>query len=243
MLCEMLRGTGCAGQPLEHFELLRHTSLPRQPREYFDELDAPHVLERLAPIDPGAPSTEPPQGWWARILAEGRSPNGVWAGKLMWGHVEDFLARVRELPGLAGANLASALHRLLDDPQLVFVTREDKVAQAVSLWRAVQTQSWRADDSARHDDPTYDFTAIDYLVAQLQDDEQAWKRWFAATGASPLVLTYEQLEQTPQACVARVLEALELPASKVPEPPLARQRDERSLAWIERYHREREQAA
>ncbi|MGZ4331338.1 MAG: Stf0 family sulfotransferase, partial [Solirubrobacteraceae bacterium] len=43
LLCEMLRETGRAGVPLEHFEILRHSSLPRQPREYFQDLDAPDV--------------------------------------------------------------------------------------------------------------------------------------------------------------------------------------------------------
>jgi trehalose 2-sulfotransferase len=36
MLCEMLRDTGLAGRPREHFEILRHSSLPRQPHGYFE---------------------------------------------------------------------------------------------------------------------------------------------------------------------------------------------------------------
>ena len=47
---------------------------------------------------------------------EGSGDNGVWGGKLMWGHVGDLLARARELPGLAGADLDEVLHELLDDP-------------------------------------------------------------------------------------------------------------------------------
>ena len=35
LLCETLRATGIAGNPLEHFEVFRHSSQPRQPREYF----------------------------------------------------------------------------------------------------------------------------------------------------------------------------------------------------------------
>ena len=40
----------------------------------------------------------------------------------MWGHVEDFVSRARELPGLADADLGDVLHELLDDPQFIFVT-------------------------------------------------------------------------------------------------------------------------
>ena len=178
LLCEMLRATGVAGTPLEHFEILRHSSLPRQPREYFDGVAEPGVLELLAPLDPGRPSEEPAAAWAERILREGATPNGAWGGKLMWGHVEDLLVRARELGGLAGADLATVLHALLGDVRLVFVTRVDKVAQAVSLWRAVQTQRWSAaaDAPRRPHDAVYSFAAIDHLVARLQAHDAAWRR-------------------------------------------------------------------
>ena len=110
LLCEMLRDTGRAGRPLEHFEILRHSSLPRQPREYFEDLPRPELLELLAPPQSARPSSEPPEAWWARIVREGSGANGVWGGKLMWGHVDDLVARARELPGLAGADLDEVLH-------------------------------------------------------------------------------------------------------------------------------------
>jgi trehalose 2-sulfotransferase len=243
LLCEMLRETGVAGNPLEHFEVLRHSSLPRQPREYFAGCENSHVLELLAPVEPSHPSTEAPERWWARIVAEGTTANGVWGGKLMWGHVEDFLSRARELPGLADADLAEVLASLLNDPQLIFVTREDKVAQAVSLWRALQTQAWRADNSPNGDGAAYDFDGIDHLALQLQADEDAWRDWFAGTGAGPLTVAYEQLDQAPRQAVAWVLRELGLEEAVAPRPPLARQRNEVSEAWIERYHHERGRVA
>jgi trehalose 2-sulfotransferase len=243
LLCEMLRATGCAGHPLEHFEVLRHSSLPRQPREYFEGLTAPDVLELLAPLHPDTPDGEPPEAWWARIRAQGSTPNGVWGGKIMWGHVPDFVARARELPDLADANLGKALRTLLGDPRLIFVTRQDKAAQAVSLWRAVQTQSWRAEDPGYHETPVYLFSAIHYLVAQLQADERSWAQWFARSRTRPLHVSYEQLDAAPRLTTTRILTALGLPCENVPDPELSRQRDEVSLAWIERYRRDRERAA
>lgn len=243
LLCEMLRETGVAGRPLEHFEKLRHSSLPRQPREYFSEGQLPGVLELLAPTVPGTPSREPAQAWWSQIVIEGSGDNGVWGGKLMWGHVEDLLVRARELPGMAGAELESVLDELLDRPQLVFVTRGDKVAQAVSLWRAVQTQSWRASDSSTPEAVAYDFDGIDHLVSLLQSDDRAWREWFAKTGSQPLEVTYDELEAAPAETVGMVLRTLGLPRVEIAPPPLSRQRDEVSLAWIERYLSDRERAA
>lgn len=242
LLCEMLRDTGLAGRPLEHFEILRHSSLPRQPREYFEDLPRPELLELLPPFEPSRPDREAPEAWWARIVREGTGANGVWGGKLMWGHVDDLVARARELPGLAGAHLEDVLHELLDDPELILVTRSDKVAQAVSLWRAVQTQSWRAEDEQDAHEPAYDFHGIDHLVSQLEADEQAWRDWFAAHDRVPTEVTYDQLDSAPEATTAAVLRELGLPDSRVTVPRLSRQRDELSADWAGRYRRDRDPA-
>lgn len=238
LLCEMLRATGVAGVPLEHFELLRHSGQPRQPREYFDGLADPAVPALLAPLDPGRPREEAPAAWRERVVREGMTPNGTWGGKLMWGHVEDLLSRARELDGLSGADLAEVLRALLGDVRLVLVTRADKVAQAVSLWRAVQTQRWSAaaDAPRRPHDAVYSFAAIDHLVAQLKAHDDAWRRWLADHAARrPLELSYEQVGADPRAAVERVLRFAELPAAEVADPPLRPQRDARSRAWAERY--------
>jgi LPS sulfotransferase NodH len=240
LLCETLRATGVAGRPAEHFEILCHSGLPRQPREYFADVHDPGVLERLAPLRSGTPSAEAPAAWWSRILREGATDNGVWGGKLMWGHVSDLVARARRLDGLAGAGLMTILHTLLgEDVQLVFVTRRDRVAQAVSLWRAVQTQSWRKDSPPAADaDAEYSFAGIDHLVRQLDAHEAAWRAWFADHGVAPLELVYEELGDDIAGGVDRILHALGLPHTEVPPPALRRQGDARSRAWAERYRSE-----
>lgn len=239
LLCEMLAATGRAGNPAEHFEVLRYSGLPRQPREYFLEAGAPDLTEYLPPLEPGQPSTERPENWWARVRAEGMTENGVWGGKLMWGHVEDFLGRARELDGLAGADLETVLRALLGAPQLVYVARADKVSQAVSLWRALQTQAWRSNGGPSSDEARYDFRAIDYLVARLENHDRAWQAWFAASGFEVRELSYERLERDPRACVASVLRSLDLPDDEIPDPPTARQRDARSEEWVARYQEEK----
>ncbi len=61
-----------------------------------------------------------------------------------------------------------------------------------------------------------------------------------AAAGTPLEVTYDQLDRRPAETVAMVLHALGLPNAGVTVPSrLARQRDEISQAWIERYRRER----
>lgn len=240
LLCETLRATGVAGVPLEHFEVFRHSSQPRQPREYFGDAVDPSVTELLPPLDPPRADPEPSADWWARILQAGTSPNGVWSGKLMWNHVPDMLDRVRDLDGLADADLDTALRALLgSDLLLVYVTRPDKVAQAVSLWRAVQTQAWRAGRERGAAQARYAFAGIDHLVGQLTEQDAAWRAWFAQTGRRPLEIAYDELAADVPGTVARILQALGLAAQDVPEPATERQADARSEEWAERYRAER----
>jgi trehalose 2-sulfotransferase len=242
LLCELLRGTGVAGNPLEHFEVLRHSGAPRQPREYFDGVHDFGVLDRLASLRPPRADRdgETPAAWWERILADGTTPNGVWGGKLMWAHVDDFVARARELLGDDEVDLDTVLGRLLGDVRLVFVTRPDKVGQAVSLWRAVQTESWRSGTRPENECAAYVFEGIDHLRRQVEEHEAAWNRFFAHHGCPVYEVSYDDLSDDPQGVAAEVLRALELPAVDIPQPDVHRQGDERSARWAERYSAEAE---
>ena len=241
----MLRVTGVAGRPLEHFEVLRHSGRPRQPREYFHGVEDAAVLDRLAPLREPIAEHETAEAWWRRILADGTTANGVWGGKLMWGHVADLLARAGELAGLGDASLETVLRTLLGDVTIVHVTRPDAVAQAVSLWRAVQTESWRSEDGdgAESGAPAYVFSGIDHLRHRLEEDDAAWRRWFAATGRTVHEVRYDELSADPRGTVERVLGALGLPDGEVPQPDMLRQSDERSAAGARRYRAERRSAA
>jgi LPS sulfotransferase NodH len=217
LLCELLRGTGVAGRPAEYFEALRSTGLPRQPRQYFEALDDPAVLDLLPPLDPGTPETAFALD---AVLREGTTPNGVFGAKLMWTHLPDFLARVRsvDLPAL----------------RYVHVIRRAKVAQAVSLWIAIQTQRWRAEgEPGATREPVYSFAAIEHLVESLRRQEEAWTAWLD----DPLVVVYEELAAAPAPTIGELLDALGL-EGEASAPRMRRQSDGRSQAWAERYAEE-----
>jgi LPS sulfotransferase NodH len=229
LLCALLAGTGVAGRPQEFFERLAHSGLPRQPREYFAGVEDPELLAHLAPTDPGAPDGADPI---PPALAEGTTPNGVFGAKLMWTHLLDLAARLDRPPD------AALLSERFPDPSYVHVTRGDKVAQAVSLWRAVQTRAWRAGDVKEEGTATYHGGAIGHLVAQLSEQDEAWRAWFAANGIRPLTIAYEDLATDAEAAVA-VLDHLGVGPAAIPEPPLRRQGDDRSARWAERYRMQR----
>jgi LPS sulfotransferase NodH len=230
LLCALLDGTGVAGHPQEFFERLSRTGLPRQPREYFEGVQDPNLLGLLAPTDPGAPDSSDPI---PQALAEGTTPNGVFAAKLMWTHLHDLAGR------LGRPADAALLGERLPEPRYVHVRRADKVAQAVSLWRAVQTRAWRAGEMSETGEAVYHAGAIGYLAGQLSDHDDAWRRWFAAHDIAPLRIVYEDLVADTLGSTAAVLDHLGVGPAEVPDPPLRRQSDDRSARWVERYRTQR----
>jgi LPS sulfotransferase NodH len=125
----------------------------------------------------------------------------------------------------------------------VRVIRRDKVGQAVSLWKAIQTASWRAED-ARGRRPEYDRDAIDHLTRRLFEHERSWTRFFEDARLEPLEITYETFVTDYEATIRRVLAWVGVEdADGVPigAPPLRRQADSTSQEWSERFAREARQ--
>jgi LPS sulfotransferase NodH len=242
LLCDLLEATGIAGRPDEYFEALRDTGRPRQPREYFEGVDDPEVLELLPRSAPPLAGEEPFERRLAAVVRAATTPNGVFGAKVMWGYHDDLQARLAQLPALAALDDAARLARLLGDVRYVHVRREDVVAQAVSLWRAVQTRAWRADDGgAAADQPRYSFAGIDHLVRMLRSHDRRWRRWFTARSIAPLELRYEAVAGDPAGALTRTLEHIGIASELAGEPPaprLRRQADDISREWAERYRGE-----
>jgi LPS sulfotransferase NodH len=243
LLCQALIESGVAGCPEEYFEARRSTRAPRSPREYLAGL-ADEVVEQLDSSPPPAPDYSSLRGvngyrdHLRSVLERGTTANGVFAAKLMWMHVEDFLAWTATVPELGGRDLASTLTSLLPGLDYVWVRRRDDVSQAVSLWRAVQTQAWRAEeDSGSERSPEYSFAAIQCLLENLRADDLAWGEYFGEQSAATLELFYEDVAADLPGAVASVLERIGVDSGDAPppQPLMKRQADEISESWVERY--------
>ena len=233
LLCNSLEAAGVAGRP----------------REYFWELRSPEVL-RLLPADSEMDRDAERAPTWSRddyerhvaaALREGTTPNGVFGAKLMWSYFNDFLALMRGIPRFAGLGDGSLLNAALPELRYVFVSRSDKVRQAVSLWRALQTLVWQDTDvgaEQREQRPVYSFDAIGHLLDQLRRHEDAWRGFFFRIGQRPLSLYYEDIAGDLEGTVGRVLDDLRIARPQdglLARQPLSRQSDELSESWVQSY--------
>lgn len=242
LLVESLRATGLAGEPQEFFQYLPSTSLAPQPREWFADVTDESILRLLAPLRAGTVDTESSMDWRDRILRAGSTPNGVWGGKLMWNQTPLLVDHAADLPNRSGTDLRSAIRDTLGD-NIVFihVSRPDVVSQAVSFWRAVQTQVWRGRAAPDVDAKVeYHAGGIAHLVRILRDQEQGWAKWFADNAIDPVEVSYPVLAKQPTETIARVLDAIGLDPALAPPPALERQADKRSDGWVDRYRAEAE---
>jgi LPS sulfotransferase NodH len=242
LLVESLRATGVAGEPQEFFQYLPSTSQSPQPREWFADAADETILRLLDPLDEGKPDLAPPEIWRDYIRTVGRTPNGVWGGKLMWNQTPLLLQRANGLADRSGAGLLSAIRDVVgSDPVLIHVYRPDVVSQAVSFWRAVQTRVWRGrPDPVRDARAEYHAGAIAHVVRMLRAQEEGWRTWFAEEAVDPIEVSYPVLWRNLTDVVGTVLGALGLDPRLAPAPVLERQADQRSDDWVERYRKDAE---
>jgi trehalose 2-sulfotransferase len=251
LLCETLDATGVAGRPREYFEELKETGLPRRPREYFWGLRSPEVI-RLLPHESQLDVDAEHRPSWSRedysqhlnaALAAGATPNGVFGAKVMWSYFPDFLELMRGIPRFAGMDDGSLLGSAFPDLHYVFISRSDKVRQAVSLWRALQTWVWRksavpAEQAQEERRAVYSFDAINHLLDQLRRHEDAWRGFFFRIGTRPLQLFYEEIAGGPADAAGRVLESIGVSVEQAPSDgprDISRQSDELSESWVQSY--------
>ncbi|AGB20740.1 hypothetical protein Mycsm_00285 [Mycobacterium sp. JS623] len=240
LLVESLRATGVAGEPGEFFQYLPTTSQSPQPRQWFEGVDDHSILRLLDPLDEGKPDLAPPEIWRDYIRTVGRTPNGIWGGKLMWNQTPLLLQRAAGLPDRSGDGLLSAIRDIIgSDPVLIYVHRPDVVSQAVSFWRAVQTRVWRGrPDPVRDSRAEYHAAAIAHIVTMLREQEKGWRAWFDEENLTPIEIAYPVLWRNLTQIVSTVLEAIGQDPRLAPAPVLERQADQRSDEWVDRYRAE-----
>ena len=257
LLCELLKQTGVAGRPEEYFEAQFETGVPPHPRRFLEGLPITGAGVRRNVSPPEAPAYSSLYGITSytehlrRTFELGTTANGVFGAKLMFNQLPELTALAGTLPEYAGLDSIALLRALFGDPTLIWVSRGDKVRQAISMWKALQNRSWRgerADSDPRGpgDRPprggaVYSYDGIDHLVKRFEADDLGWSEFFAVNDAEPLRIAYEDLTRDRIGTVRTVLSLVgaSLPEGWTAPDPIRRQGDAISDQWVDAYHRDR----
>ena len=231
-MCDLLTDTGVAGRPNSFF---RRESFLEWADDFgvsVEEWDDAHEFD---------------QSYLSAVLREGAAGTRIFGMRLMWESITDLSERLGFFyPGLPtdSARFRSAF----GPPHYLYLSREDKVAQAVSFFKAEQSGLWHvfADGTERErlkpgQAPVYDFQVLSELVTSLNEHDAAWSGWFDQQEVDPVRITYEALSTEPQAELATVLSSLGLdPAiAEDAKPITAKLADRESCEWATRFRAER----
>jgi LPS sulfotransferase NodH len=225
----LMRGYAICAEPRSGSSFLGYvlasTEVLGRPLEYFN---AP-AMRKIAGF---GDYPEEPERQLEAVIARGATANGVYGVKVFGNHRERMQAAgwTQRLPGLS----------------FVRLERRDRLGQAISLVRALQTGRWTA-----HEEPlaeaAYDRAAIDRTLRYLDEAEARWSSYFACNDTPVLHLIYEDVAAAPQSAAEAVARLVGLAGpAQVDERRLKDaviQRDALSEAWRARFTAEMQERA
>lgn len=228
LLVEMLISTGIAGRPNSYF---REQSVA----DWADRWG----VDRTHGIDDAQFDAR----YVPAMLRAGAGNTGIFGLRLMRGSVGDAIRRLVRLNG-GPADLTAQFEATFGPTIYIHLSRQDKVAQAISLVRAEQSGLWHlaADgnvyEGTEAPQPNvYDASRIGAVLAELNSDDAAWEAFFTGHRIKPVRLVYEMMTTNPQLALASILAALGFDAemAKGVSVGTAKMASSTSREWAERF--------
>lgn len=224
LLCRSLWDTGLAGAPKEYLN-------PMQLRDWEVRMGTTPSRLRHQLLDGRRLALISSLGWnetrlddhLKRVMALRTGPGGLFGMKLHAHHHRKWFAQNR-------------LTERFGEVTWVRIIREDRLAQAISWERALQSGRWAAHQPVDERTTHYSRGAITRRLRAIERDEIWWRDRLA--GERVLQFSYETLRVRRARCVREVLAYLGVEgagAVGVHQAPLTVQADAVSEEWARRY--------
>lgn len=230
LLCDLLKATGVAGAP----------------NSFYRELSLDDWISDWGVTEPvGSPDFD--RVYLDAALKVGCDETPVFGMRTMWNSMDTMFARLQAVFPEARDDMA-LLEAAFGAPGFIHLSRQDKVGQAISRYRAERGGLWHlnADGTERERTKSapkveYDRDGIAAFLTEVEADERHWQGWFAANRITPLDITYEELSDDPAAVIAHVLTHIGVdptPARFV-QPRTRKLANDESWDWAERFLKSR----
>lgn len=227
LFCEGLKSTGLAGKP----------------EEYFNFQDPGNLLSHYKVKDHEAFRRE--------LWKQGTTPNGIFGVKVNAPRREDdpLIEELRKVPGLknpATANHFEVWQNVMPNQKHIFLTRRNKIRQAVSWWKAIVSETWHrpqgVERNYRPEDirDRYEFAAIRHLLLETSLREAKIQDMLNQAGAQALTIVYEDFIQSYEETIRKAVKYLGIDTEdfSVAPPHYQRLADDLSDEWTERFRQE-----
>lgn len=199
LLCDLMHATGVAGRPDSFFQRGFYSW-------WAEHLGLPYPSCGL--------EAEFQREYLTSVIDYGTNGTTIFGMRLMWESVTELSNGLAvHFPSLPNdkARLEAAFGKSL----YIHLSRENKIEQAISLYRATESGLWHrfADGTERErlksgKEPTYNAIELSKFYSKLEKQDNSWVSWFAEQDVEPLCLTYEDLSLNHRVGLVRVLHAL-----------------------------------
>lgn len=170
-------------------DVLKNTNMLGRPGEMLSRAFIPNILK-------SAPAASPDE-YLDQVLKVVRTNNGVSGFKASWFQFNDFRQAMED-------------PTKLENFKFIHLTRRDLAAQAVSLYRATETNVFHtnvehsAEELSKLATLGYDYTKIEQWCRHIEVQETGWRKYFATHNIFPLTITYEEIDEDVVAVVHRI---------------------------------------
>jgi LPS sulfotransferase NodH len=215
LLCEAIHRTGMAGYPQEY-------AVAEEVQTWRDyHRCSAHVQ------------------YFHQFVARGSTSNGIFGAKLMWTQVLGLCEDIRRYLYVREGSRHEVLCRLVGEVSYVALLRRDRLRQAISLVRAMQTNIWSRKRGELDSTPpvTYDRGAIEWALRKIDHEKASWDAHIRESGTIPLAIYYEDFGDDSREVVGQIVRWLGAgePPVSAPRRSLVRQSDEITDEWVQRY--------
>ena len=199
MITSALLSSGLAGVPVEYF----HT-------DYLKHLSQPLSLNAV-------------QKYYQEVVSRRTSRNGVFGMKLH--HIQfQHLFMDEDTVTPSGVKFLKSFDKI------IVTSRRDKVAQAISNLIALRTDQWNSEKEEHAGKQNYEFSKHDTpqllnFIRGAVEGESFWNAVCSQLNLTPLRVIYEELSQSPQFELSKILGHLGLPAIDIAPQTVKLSRD------------------
>jgi LPS sulfotransferase NodH len=161
-----------------------------------------------------------------KLMGLRTSSNQVFGVKAHYHHFEAMLAK------------SAVWREYLGRMHFVYVNRNDKIAQAVSMCKAIQTNAWVSFERAREAPLFYSRELIEQCLREVMSQTEGWWRWFRARNIRPYVVNYEEFVEDVTSHIERISVWFGVEgdiAKAVTIPLVEKQFDRINREWIDRF--------
>lgn len=216
LLCEALRNTGLAGNP----------------DEYFGPMHIARWNEKW--------KTDTGREYLQRVLEHGTGRNQVWGAKVMRLYWQNFLSLLKSIDEPMSDTETALLETFFPQPKYIFITRRNKVRQAVSWLKFLQGSAWFWEKEVPQKLENLEFRpeVIDNFLQQTAIHESAWLEFFEFAGIRPYIVVYEDFVEAYEETAKHILDYLAIESPNgIPfgERRLKKQADPLSDEWVQKY--------